>query len=795
MSAKANNKGIIDVNDLRYFLRIFSKNWYFVLIAIALASVLSWLYSYKLPNVYGASTQILIKSNDVYDYQSQIYQGIGYFSGYGNISNQKRVITSYDLVKETLEKLDFEVSYFIIGRFKTTEIYGGMPFSVSIDLLNKRLYEKPFDLRVISVDQFELSYDKGQGLVTNKYFFDSDYQGDDFFLRVDKTGQINERNLERVTNTDYQFVRHSMSWLVNKYKRSFAVENLDYTSILELSVNDVEQSRPRIFLDSLSVGYIERTLQSDIDVNENTLNYIDRQLGEVTVILNQFEEELENYKENKQILDLNKEESQYFNQLITLDNQIRSLDLDIESLKSLEDYVLGSDDEELLPPAIYILQNDDFLKVSLNDLYAMQMARNNTLFEAKESSDAIRRMDETIQLNRKNLLIYIKNSRAAINDKKEDINVQISDYERLIRGVPRSQRDLLNITRKLEVNERLYMFLLEKRANTVIARAGIIPQTKVIEQARSLGIISPDKVKILYTFVIGGVIFSLIIVFIRVLFYERIENAEQLKELTAVPIMGEVIASEKAEENYIVVDSDPKAAITESFRTIRTNLEYIPSANDSKIVLTTSYRPNEGKTFTSVNLAAILAKAGKKVLLLELDLHKPKVGVGLNMATNMGLSSYLVGKCAVEETIFNTHIENFDVALSGPTPPNASEIVLSSRLVKLFDHARGIYDYILIDTPPVGLISDALILMKHADAVLFVLNTRFANKDHLKNALEVFENNHIPNFGFILNGVRMKKSKYYYNTNYGYGYRYAYGYGYGYGYGRRKKQKEDTQGT
>jgi len=785
--SSSKSKGIIDANDLRYFFRIFSKNWYFVLIAVVLSSALSWMYSYKLPEVYGSSTQILLKSRDVYNYQNQLYQGIGYIAAFGDISNQKRVITSYDLIEETLEKLDFEVSYYIIGRFKTTEAYGSLPFKVNIELINKRLYEKPFNLKIIDSDHYMISYDEGQGVIENTYVFNEDVQEDDYFISVDRAGQINAKNLDVLSSTDYQFVRHSMRWLVQKYKATLSVYNLEYTSILELSVEDEQRLRPRIFLDSLSKVYINRTLQSEVNVNENTLSYIDKQLDEITLILNQYEQELESYKENKQILDLNKEEAQYFNELVKYDNQIRNLDLSIESLNSLEKYVLSSNDEELLPPSVFILQDDDFLKASLNELYSMQMQRNGMLYEVKESSDAIRRTDETIQLHRKNLLIYIKNSRLAIKDKKSDIQAQVADYERLIRGVPSSQRDLLNISRKLQVNEKLYLYLLEKRANTVIARAGIIPQTKVIETARSLGVVRPDRLKILYTFVIGGLILSILIVFIRVVFYERIENADQLRELTKVPVFGEIIASEKAESNYIVVDTDPKSAITESFRTVRTNLEYLAADQESKVVLTTSYRPNEGKTFCSVNLAAILAKAGKKVLLLELDLHKPKVGLGLNMSSNNGLSSLLIGKAEVSDCIMNTHIENFDVILSGPTPPNASEIVLSKKLKELLEYARASYDYILIDTPPVGLISDALVLMKHADAVLFVLNTRFANKDHLKNALEVFETNKVKNFGFILNGVRMKKSKYYYNTNYGYGYRYAYGYGYG--YGQRKDDK------
>ncbi|MBK7102961.1 MAG: hypothetical protein IPH63_14425 [Flavobacteriales bacterium] len=244
-------------------------------------------------------------------------------------------------------------------------------------------------------------------------------------------------------------------------------------------------------------------------------------------------------------------------------------------------------------------------------------------------------MDSTIQLRRAILLTYIKNAKHAIEQKMGDLGEQASDYEGMIRNLPKSQRDVLNIERPPMVNEKMYLFLLEKRASTVIARAGIVPKTKVIESARTLGVVRPDKLKIFYTFMLGGLVTPLPVVFVRVMFYDRIENADQLKELTTLPVFGRS-ASEKAEDNYVVVDSDPKAAITESFRTVRTNLEYVPAPEGrGKVVLVTSYRPNEGKTFCSVHLSAILAKAGKKVLLLELDLHKPKVAASLGMTSQV----------------------------------------------------------------------------------------------------------------------------------------------------------------
>lgn len=796
-SIKPQQRGsIIDAKDLRYFLRIASKNWYFVVIALLLSAVLSYLYSYKLPDIYGATTQILLKDEEVYDYQSQVYKSLGYVQSYSDIVNQKRVLTSYDLIDRSLSKLDFDVSYFIVGRFKTTQVYGSLPFTVHLDILDPKLYERPFDLQVLDSSRYEVSYDHGGKIEKRVFRFDEDGRDPDnqFILRIERSPYFSGPALLRATDTDYQFIKHERSNLVKRYKGRIEVENQEFTTILDVTVEDEVGIRAKMFLDTLSNEYIRYSLQSEFDINENTLEYIDKQLGEVSVILERHEDELQAYKENKDILNLTREEGLYFAELVKYDQLRRERELEVQSLDALEDYVRRSSDEKLLPPAVFIA-NDQFLKETLGLLYSLQMDRNSGLFTGKEVNPTIQRLDSNIQLNKANLLTYIKNARNAIKGRIVDIQGQSNDYERLIKGLPKSQRDILNIERRLQVNERMYLFLLEKRASTVIARAGIVPKTKVIESARGLGVVRPDKMKIFYTFMLGGAVIAALVVFVRVMFYDRIENADQLKELTTLPIFGEVIASEKAEESYVVVDSDPKAAITESFRTVRTNLEYIPGPPDrGKVVLITSYRPNEGKTFCSVNLTAILAKAGKKVLLLELDLHKPKVNVGLGMSSAMGLSNVLIGKVPWRQVVLPTQFENFHVMLAGPTPPNASELILSKHLQQLFEEASREYDYVLVDTPPVGLITDALLMMRHADATLFVVNTRFASKDHVNNAIEVLQANLAKNTGFVLNGVRIKKSKYYYNTNYGYGYRYAYGYGtgygYGYGYGRRSKKKD-----
>ncbi len=512
-----------------------------MLVALILSAVLSYLYSYKIPEVYGASTQILLKDKDTYNYQTAVYQNIGYVAAYGDIVNQKRVLTSYDMISRTLDKLDFDVSYYIIGRFKKTEAYGGMPFTVKMQILKPKLFEKPFDLHIIDPEHFELSYDRGAGIVKKTFPFDTDVadgQDGDFTLKV-KLMAFTPSKMEDLSATDYQFVVHSRQFLVGKYSYGMSVENLEYTSILEVKVEDEIPLRAKMFLDTISREYIDYTLQSEFNINDRTISYIDKQIDEVSGIMATYEDDLERFINSKNILDLNKQEDQYYNELVTYDAHKRQLELQIQSLDDLENYLMNIGEETLLPPSMYILADDAGMKNMIDELYSEQMARSNKLFDATEYNPAITKQDSVRQIHRANLMVYITNTRTALNERIAGIQAQIDDYTRMIKGVPANQRGLLNIRRKLGVNEKLYEFLLEKRANTVIAKAGIIPTTKVIEKARGLGVVRPDKVKILYTFMVGGVLLSMMLVFVRVLFEDCVRTPISYEPRHTCPCSGE----------------------------------------------------------------------------------------------------------------------------------------------------------------------------------------------------------------------------------------------------------------
>ncbi len=255
---------------------------------------------------------------------------------------------------------------------------------------------------------------------------------------------------------------------------------------------------------------------------------------------------------------------------------------------------------------------------------------------------------------------------------KDNNSTQLNEYIQQIKTIPEKQRGLTNISTQQDVNEQLYSFLLQEKATTLIARATIIPKTEIIEVPRPIGVVEPNRNKMLLMFIFAGALLAVIIIFIRVTFYERVENIAELKQKTNLPVVGEILSAPNLANLSVAIENNPKSPLTESFRVLRTNLQYMSAEVKSKILLFTSNGPGEGKTFCSINLGAILAKAEKKVLLLEFDLHKPRIHKALNIKAEIGLSTILIGKSGIEECVIgNSDTRNGYYSLR----PNSSQFI------------------------------------------------------------------------------------------------------------------------
>lgn len=784
----ANKKqSIISPKDLSFIFRIVKSNWWIPVIILPVFYAVGIFYAYRLITVYSASTEFLLQTEDTY-YKNNVLNDAGFYTHYMDNSNETRIIQSYDLASKVVDKLidRLQVSYFIVGKVRTTEQFAGMPFNIRVNSLNPGYFEQVFDFRIIDFNNYEISYTEGGVNVVKKGEFEKPLVDVNWSLEIERANTFTPQTTESLKSIFYQFSVHSREYLIAGVRGNLSVENPEFTQILRVSLKDVIPERAVLILDTLNNVYAESKLKSKFELNERTIAYIDRQLNEITFSLKSIEDTMQNYKQKKSIINLDWQQNDFLGKISTYDGQKSQLQLEVSALNDLEKYIVEDKDPQFLPPSVFVVEKNGFMTQAVNDLYTKQIELNKLYGVAKESNPAIADIKAVITKTKQNLLVYIANTRKAVTQQIENLDHEIIQYINEAKLIPGKQREILNIQRQATVSEQLYNFLLEKRASTKITRATIVPDIKIVEAPRANGIDSPDKSKIEKQFLSIGLLITLAIILIRAFLFEKISSVEMLKEMTELPLVGVLPFVKSADHEGITVEQSPNSMISESFRNFRTNLQYANIDANAKTYLITSFLPGEGKTFTSVNLAAILAKSGKRTVLIELDLHKPRIykRFGLPPQTQ-GLTTYLSGQSSFDEIISTTYVPNLFCMYAGPIPPNPSEFVLSEKMKEVIERAKREFDYVIIDTPPAGLLSDAVYLMQYVDASVFVLNTRSSTKKVIRFIEDVIASNNIHNILLLLNGVVRIKKRYYYQ-GYGYSYGYGYGYGYGKGYGYKK---------
>lgn len=777
---KNNSNKVLDSKDFVWVINSILRSWYVFAIVVPIMTAYGFYLNHTKKDKYIAKIEILLKSNDVYDYQENLQNNLGFFSVYGDISSQKRILKSYDMIEKVLEKIDLTTSYFIKGIVNSKEFFSDIPFKVNAKLINKNLQEKPINLKIVDNLKYSLKFKINGKEIQKFHFFDSTAITEFYNIKISLNPQINLRRIKNISSVNYYFVNHSKDYLINKIISNLNIENIEYTSLLVLNLSDEIPLRAKIILDTLGNDYLNYTLESQFKINNNTMNYINKQLKEAVNVIDSLQYELQNFKNKKGITNVNKQTNEYFDELFLQEENLNKLNLKIKTLDKLSKYLISPENLNILPPSLFLLDDDQYLTNSINLFYENQIQILEMNNDFKKSHMSLNNLKEKIQSQRISLLKYIENLANAIKSQIELLNKEILISREKVKQLPLSQRDISSITRKLLVNEKLYEFLLEKRASTLIAKSGIVPQTKIIENARVISKISGKDIYSIFKFFAIGILFSILISLIIRTFFYRIRYVHELTDNTNFPVLGGVNNFEH--DNILNITIESKSMFVESLRNIRTSMNFLPTKKLStcKSFLITSIHPGEGKTFCSINLARIFASSGKRVLLIDFDMHKPKIHKELKINNNIGNSTNLSSKTKFENSV-NEIETNLFVISSGPVPPNPSELVLGDRVKDFIDFSANNYDYLFIDTPPLGLITDAIVLSKLVDHSIFIMNTKFASKKGLDFILDTSKIYSIDNISIILNGIKHNSFKYYYGK-YGYG-RYGQGYGYTYKYG------------
>jgi len=555
------------------------------------------------------------------------------------------------------------------------------------------------------------------------------------------------------------------------------------SSILNLSIQGNNVNKITDYLNQLLHEYMERNLEQKNLVSENTVIFIDEQLIGIQDSLQKAETDLQIFQEGNDFMDLRAQSQEMFNRLKDIERRKAELELSIKYYQNLQDYINKNIDDlnKLVVPSAMGIQ-DQMLNKLVLELVALSSKKAEQLATSTEKNPIVQTIDEQIIQTKKQLLENITNMINNTNVTIEELTNQIMAYEEQIKQLPTTQRAYLGYERKFALNDELYKFLMQKRAEAQIVMASNSPDNSIIDEARVSRArkVAPRSMMIYLVCIVLGCGIPAAFIFLKEILNTKIIERSDVEKITKLPIIGQIpYTSPKASNSSstFVIDS-PKSPVSEAFRSIRTNIEYIVKGKDKCIFSVVADSPGIGKTYISINMASIYAMYGKKTALIGMDLRKPRLYQEFGISNKIGISSYLAGKASIDEIIQPSgKLPTLDIVTAGPIPPNPAELIASDRCSELFKELKERYDYIIVDTPPLLWVTDALLLMKHVDTSIFVVRQDVTNKKAFEVVIKDLEQRNYST-SIVVNGIN-------YQGIYGYRYSYGYGgYGYGYGYGR-----------
>lgn len=773
--------------DLKSFFFRYIKYWFWFPVCLVLALIVARYYNWYKNPVYAVTAKLMVKDENVVN--DQFLRQLDVETPAKNIENEIEILRSHSLLAKTLNELDFDVCYYLVGDVKVSEAYSDCPFFVDITGLEYTAYGRLFEVEIINEADFRFIYTRGDEeiILEEKFGEPLDFGMGKITLLKRENFPVQALKNPEFDKRHYRIRFNTITSNQNKYlsKLSVALARSQST-ILQLYLEDEVPQKGLDFLNALIRVY----LQNDVDLKNKaaskTAEFLDLQLEDITEDLESIEISRENYKASKGIIDLESESQMVLGSIQDLDAKSAINTTKIGLIQQLRQYITDNVDvRDLAPSALDI--NDPLLVKLINKLSELQSQREIVINRSTASSPDLQAINAEIELTRSSLLENIRNIEKGLQRQQEEIESSLKTYAKRIQRIPTTERELLEIERRFRIQESLYLFLLEKRAELSISLAATDSDTRVVDSPRVIpGPISPVPQRAYSIAFLLGIFIPVVIILLAENLDDKVSDILTLRRMTSIPIIG-VVRFNKHKSSLVALEK-PRSSITEEYRSIRTNLKFFHAAGSSDVIMVTSSIGTEGKTFTAMNLASIMAATGSKVVLIGLDLRKPRIVEDFGIENTIGCSNYLSGNATIEEILIPSgYSDNLFVAPSGPPPPNPSELIISDRMPQLIKELSERFDKIIIDTPPVGLVSDGLQISDFVNATVFVVREGVTRKAHLAQANEMFEKGRLKHPTLVFNAVQRKNKSYAYGGAYGYGY----GYGYQTDYGNYFDQKEE----
>lgn len=759
----------LSIKDLFYkYIRFFPL----FIISIALSLFVAYVYLRYATLVYQSTGSMVIQEDQNNNRSNDKLDDILASDNKKNILNEIEFIKSAKLMSRVVNVLDLNFGYIAVGKIKELNIYKSNPFTVeAFELKDSSGFTLKIDFE--SQSRFKIN---GDGPFTFGDIFKNQYGV--FRLRRNPTGTIGGQ---------YKVTWSPTTLVANSLASQLVVSPKQGTGILMLLLQSTNPQLASDVINSIMTEYQKAIVEDKNAKTRAQLNFIDDRVDTVSRQVDSINNVYVNFVKQNSAFDLPTQSGNYLSQIEEgTKNRAAQQDL-LNKTYQIESSLLTRAQTVKVPSSLGI--TDPTLNKMVDAYNEAQLQRKSLLETTSPENITVKHEEEIIEQLQKNILSNLSSIKTALKSSIGSVDRLTGSAQAQLRVMPEKQRILEDIKMQQQSKIAVLNNLLEKREESAIQLASTISNIKVLQDAApNANPVKPNSKNIRILAILIGLLLPALFIFVLELANDKVTTRYDIERLTSATILGEV--GHSYHKQALVVTNNNRSVVAEQFRIIRSNLQYVLNHVQKPVILVSSSFSGEGKSFISTNVGAVLALAGKKTVILEFDIRKPKILTHLNMPKHSGLTNYLLGKSAIEDLPVKVEgMDNLYVLPCGPVPPNPAELLLDSRIDELFVWLRQNFDTVIMDTAPVGMVSDAMTLSRYADATLYIVRQGHTFKKQIGMIDEFYTQGKLPRIAIILNDVKVKTGYGYY----GYG-RYGYGYGYGYGsdYFDQEKPSDDT---
>lgn len=741
----------VDFNKLTV---VFKSNLLWLVVILFMTNATAYLFIRYTKDVYESISEIKL---DVKKEATEFgFRDFGQDHDLKLISGEIENIQSKLFLSQVIDSLNLHVSYYSIGQVLNFELYKSAPFEVAFKNTSSTLLNTSFFIKPLPNNQYELIIENTERTITGTFDVPLQLEGLTLMIRQ-RPGCTFDKGIT------YSFIINSRDMLLNYLRRNLAIEPLNLNAnTIRVAFKDFNPIKAKELVDGIDSLYLRYSNEQKNRANRQKIEWLTSELRQIEAKMESYEDYFENFTLENKTSDLQEDLKTVIKQINAIDSQRYEL---TRRIQDSDDILRNISNESILTniPRSRILSQAFQEKLEKLDLLTaelnrMKLSYNETTFAYQGKEGEIRQLRQTI-------VSELESYKKSAQRQLQTLSKAKDKLEQEFASMPDKSTQFSKNQRFYKLYEEFYLTLMQSKSEFEVAQAGSTPDFKILANATlPQAPISPNRPMVYGIGFVSGIMISLFLIAILYLANNKINSLNELERSTRTPVLGSIPAlRKKTEEADIYVIDHPRSMVSEAIRTLRTNLDFFHTPSPQKIVAISSSVSGEGKSFIAKNLGAVIALSRKRVILLDLDMRKPKAEIA-NVDPTKGVSTILSGKDTWSDCVASTNLEGLHYIPAGPQPPNPAELLLNAEFHKLLTELKQRYDFIILDTPPIGLITDGIMAMKSADISIFVFRANYSKRDFINNFLRINSVNKFTNITTILNALPVSVD------NYGYGY-------------------------